>query len=147
MAICVSATWYALTAHALVSSRLPASRHAAPAWACTLGLSNNAPTVPAVTATVDTQFFSLKICMSCFYHRPMHSKPARPNASATVQGPPSHGSGTGGVPLSASRSDAEKKGGSGAAAQGCYFRLIVVLTPWLTVLSSNQRAVTVLVCV
>ena len=28
-----------------------------------------------------------------------------------------------------------------------HFRLIVVFTPWLVVLSSNQRAVTVLVCV
>jgi hypothetical protein len=28
-----------------------------------------------------------------------------------------------------------------------YFRLIVVLTPWPSVLSSNQRAVTVLVWV
>ncbi len=35
-------------------------------------------------------------------------------------------------------------------AHGCscrYFRLIVVLTPWLSVSSSNQRAVTVLVWV
>ena len=28
-----------------------------------------------------------------------------------------------------------------------YFKLIVVFTPWAMVLSSNQRAVTVLVCV
>lgn len=33
------------------------------------------------------------------------------------------------------------------AAPCGYFRLIVVLTPWLSVSSSNQRAVTVLVCV
>ena len=31
--------------------------------------------------------------------------------------------------------------------QPLYFKLMVVFTPWLVVLSSNQRAVTVLVCV
>ena len=33
------------------------------------------------------------------------------------------------------------------ALRRLYFRLMVVLTPWLVVESSNQRAVTVLVCV
>jgi hypothetical protein len=37
--------------------------------------------------------------------------------------------------------------GKARSASGGYFKLIVVFTPWLVVLSSNQRAVMVLVCV
>ncbi len=48
------------------------------------------------------------------------------------------------------RSAAQREKGEGAQRlRGGvpYFKLMVVLTPWCSVLSSNQRAVTVLVCV
>ena len=37
--------------------------------------------------------------------------------------------------------------GEGGCARAGHFRLMVVFTPWCSVLSSNQRSVTVLVCV
>jgi len=47
-----------------------------------------------------------------------------------------------------SASAAKQRGGKARSASGgSYFKLIVVFTPWLVVLSSNQRAVTVLVWV
>ena len=68
-------------------------------------------------------------------------KPARPKRGQPRKGRP--------AALAASPSDAKRqRGGRRGATQGVFhFKLMVVFTPWLVVLSSNQRAVTVLVCV
>lgn len=70
-------------------------------------------------------------------------KPARPRPAATVQGPPCR---TGGAPLP-QRVAMRERGEGAQRLRGSYFKLIVVFTPWPAVLSSNQRAVTVLVWV
>ncbi len=81
--------------------------------------------------------------MPRFYHRAQSLKPAGPRSVPPCKGRP------------AARVESpfriaqrcKRRGKARSASGGCHFKLIVVFTPWLTVLSSNQRAVTVLVWV
>ncbi len=84
--------------------------------------------------------------MPRFYHRPQRKKLARPKARQLRKGRQSSFQALAASPFPASHSDAEKRGKRRSRSVG-YFKLIVVFTPCEMVLSSNQRAVTVLVCV
>lgn len=117
------------------------------------------------------RFFILKICMPRFYHRTLRSKRARPKAGGRCARAANTRCRRRLRPLFLNRAAMQRKGAEGNGAKpacagldvpeglplpaaasrrafsGSYFRLIVVFTPCDVVLSSNQRAVTVLVCV
>ncbi|PVY93218.1 hypothetical protein C8C95_4103 [Acidovorax sp. 99] len=80
--------------------------------------------------------------MPRFYHRTLPPKPARPKPVPPRKGRPA-------APVASPFSIAQRcrERGKRRSRSGGYFKLIVVFTPCEMVLSSNQRAVTVLVCV